>query len=98
MDEENKAHPGEEQAAQPPAENGEGNANADIMAQFAEMQKAYEAREAELKANYEAQLAAQKAINIALIRGKGTAEPEPEKTKAEKFLIALNERRSKKYF
>lgn len=97
MDEENKEHQGEEQAAQQPAENG-GDANADIMAQFAEMQQAYEAREAELKASYEAQLAAQKAINIALIRGKGTAEPELEKTKAEKFLIALNERRSKKYF
>lgn len=67
-------------------------------AAFEEFKKAYEEREKALREKYENELKVQKEINISLIKGvddKGNADE--EETKSQKFLNALNERRSKKY-
>ena len=67
-------------------------------AAFEEFKKAYEEREKALREKYENELKVQKEINISLIKGVDDKEnADEEETKTQKFLNALNERRSKKY-
>lgn len=67
-------------------------------AAFEEFKKAYEEREKALREKYENELKIQKEINISLIKGVDDKEnADEEETKTQKFLNALNERRSKKY-